>query len=122
MALHKNKTNTIINHQEITLSQPNNQLAETLINSSIEKPLEWHITNLQANHINLNKNKVKYLLYKNRNELFPKDKDFLNDIINNTINLEENGNKNIPFCYVNNTYLEKIKNNKYKTQKFIIFN
>lgn len=93
VALHKNKTNTIINHQEITLCQPNNQIAEILINSSIEKPLEWHITNLQANHINLNKNKVKYLLYKNRNELFPKDKDFLNDIINN----------------------------KYKTQKFIIF-
>ena len=59
MALHKNKTNTIINHQKITLSQPNNQLAKTLINSSIEKPLEWHITNLQANHIHLNKNKVK---------------------------------------------------------------
>ncbi len=67
MALHKNKANTIINHQKITLSQPNNQIAETLINSSIEKTLKWHITNLKANHINLNKNKVKYLLYKNRN-------------------------------------------------------
>ena len=30
-------------------------------------------------------------------------------------------NKKITFCYVNHTYLEKIKNNKYKTQKFIIF-
>ncbi len=46
MALHKNKTNIIIIHQEITLSQPNNQFAETLINSPIEKPLEWHIANL----------------------------------------------------------------------------
>jgi len=76
---------------------------------------------LQANHINVNKNKVKYLLYKKMNELFPKDKNFLYDITNNTINLKENGNKNIPFCYANNTYLEKIKNNKYNTQIFIIF-
>ncbi len=46
MALQKKKTNTIINHREITLSQQNNQIAETLINSTVEKPLEWHITNL----------------------------------------------------------------------------
>ena len=59
MAFHKNKINTIINHQKKILSQKNNQIAETLINPSIERPLEWHITYLQASHINLNKNKVK---------------------------------------------------------------
>ena len=58
MALHKNKANTIINHQEIKLSQPIKQIAETLINSSIEKPFEWYITNLKGNHINLIKIKL----------------------------------------------------------------
>ena len=56
MNIHKNTKTGIVNIKDVTLSQSINQLVETLIISSIDKPLEWHITNLEANHITLTKN------------------------------------------------------------------
>ena len=120
MNIHKNIKTDIINTNEVTLSQTNNNIAETLIISSIDKPLEWHITNLEANHIELTKNQIKYLLYKNRNELFPNDKEFIYDITDITINLDEDNTNKLQFCWENSNYYDKF-NKIYKLQHFIIF-
>ena len=77
MNIHKSTKNSIVNIKDVVLSQSINQLDETLIISSIDKPLEWHIANLEANYITLTKSKIKYLLYKNRNEFYPNDKEFI---------------------------------------------
>ena len=49
------KINKLENIKDIIISDSQKEIAEKLINNSIEKPLEWHMTNLQNNNLSLKK-------------------------------------------------------------------
>ena len=92
-----------------------------LIINSLEKPLSFHIMNLKSNDIILKKNHIKYLLQKFRENNFPSDSKFLNDISQIMVTLDESNNNltNIQICYSYNNIIN-IKN-KNRLEKFIIF-
>ena len=59
-------------------------------------------------------------MYKNRNELFPNDKEFIYDITDIKISLDEDNHNKLQFCWENSSFYDKI-NNIYKMQHFLIF-
>ena len=88
------------NSNIININKSNKDLGSQLIKGSLNKPLEWHITNIQNNNINLAKNQIKFLLYKYRNESYPNDIEFNFMAIDTKITLDENdiNSKDLPFC------------------------
>ena len=54
----------------------------------MNKPLSFHLENLKNNDIKLNKTQIKYLLQKIRENNFPKDEDYLNNISKIRITLD----------------------------------
>ena len=61
---HKNIKAVKENSNIFNVIKSNKDLCSELIEGSINKPLEWHITNIQNNNINFTKNQMKFLLYK----------------------------------------------------------
>ena len=122
MEVHKTIITKNEKKENITVSNNKIDLAKSLIKSSVNKPLQWHLTNLKNNDFNVIKNQVKYFLYKYRNYKYPLDNDYLVNIINTKIYFDQNeeNNADIPFCYADCNYLYKEKNKIYK-EKFIIF-
>lgn len=118
--VHKIILYKIESKDNITIEKNNYDLAKNLIKSSLNKPLQWHITNLKNNEFNLSKNQIKYLLYKYRNEQYPKDSDFLVNVINTNISFDKNEDNATPFCYSDYKYIYKDKKKLY-IEKFIIF-
>jgi len=55
--MHKLNKDILVNKDNITIAKSNKELGVNLIKSSINKLLEWHITNLKNNNISLKKKK-----------------------------------------------------------------
>ena len=64
----------------------------SLIYANIQKPLSIHKNNLKANNISLSNNQIKWLLQKIREEKFPSDAHFLEDISNKKITFDKEPN------------------------------
>ena len=65
-------------------------LAVLLIKNNIDKKPQYHINKLRENNIFWKKNKIIRLVYSLQEETYPVDKNYMNQIQNKTINLEEN--------------------------------
>ena len=91
-----------------------------MILQNLNKPLTFHLNNLRNNNIVLKNNIIKNLLQKLREETYPIDNEYLNNIINETIDLDINNpelNK-LPFCLSVNSYINPYKNSR--VEKIII--
>lgn len=53
--IHKVNTDILENKDNILITKSNKELGVNVIKSSINKPLEWHITNIKNNNISLKK-------------------------------------------------------------------
>ena len=77
----------------------NKEFINSLIYSNSQKPLSFHKNNLKANNIFLSNNQIKWLLQKIRDEKFPSDALFLEDISNIKITFDKEPNlQDINFC------------------------
>ena len=78
----------------------NKEFINSLIYSNSQNPLSFHKNNLKANNIFLSNNQIKWLLQKIRDEKFPSDALFLEDISNIKITFDKEPNlQDINFCY-----------------------
>ena len=118
--MHKSIITKNESKDDISIEKGNFDIAKNLIKPALNKPLQWHITNLKNNDFILTNNQIKYLLYKYRNEKYPKDNDFLANVINTTISFDKTEDINKPFCYADYNYIYNYKNKIYR-EKFIIF-
>ena len=68
---------------------------------------------MKENNKPFNKNKIKYYLQKFREESFPEDKNYLDNIENKKITYDQNNDqfKDLPFCYLNSKFFNPEKNN-----------
>ena len=98
------------------------ELAKQFINQSLEKPLNWHLSNLKENGIILSKFQVKNILQKLREYKYPKDNEFLTDISKITISLSKSDKnlESLPFCFTDQKIINIYKN-KVREERFIIF-
>ena len=97
-----------------------NKIAKQLIINNIDKPLQFHLDNLKNNKINWKKAKVRNLLYKIREEAFPKDEIFLSNINFIKINLSDNPEIDEEnFCISKGEFINFNKNNK--LERYIMF-
>ena len=110
-----------INNNMILTSNEINDLGCKLIKQHIDKPLSFHLDNLKKNNIPFSKNKIKYYLQKYREESFPEDKYYLDNIELIKITYDNNKDefKDLPFCYVNSKFLNPEKKNR--REMIIIF-
>ena len=95
----------------ILTSNEINDLGCKLIKQHIDKPLSFHLDNLKKNNIPFSKNKIKYYLQKYKEESFPEDKYYLDNIELIKITYDNNKDefKELPFCYVNSKFLNPEK-------------
>ena len=78
------------------------------------------MNNFQNNNINWKKGKIRKLLYSIRDEKYPKDINYLNDISKITIKLSDNLEiPNESFCISKGEFINFKKNKK--LEKYIIF-
>ena len=116
----KKDNSSIINAEMDTLGNIKN-LATALIKQNINKKLSFHINMLNQAKIPLTKKQTKYLLQKLREEHQPSDDEYLKELGNIKIDLEDNiaELKNLPFFFGQ----EKIVNfsNNNKIEEFLIF-
>ena len=98
------------------------ELAKQFINQSLEKPLNWHLSNLKENGILLSKFQVKNILQKLREYKYPKDNEFLTDISKITISLSKSDKnlESLPFCFTDQKIINIYKN-KVREERFVIF-
>ena len=84
------------------------------------KPLGFHTSKLTDMNIHLNDDKINRLIYKARNSLYPKDDDYIYNIINIKISFDDNipESQNIPFCQSNNKFFNPYKN---RIEAYILF-
>ena len=73
---------------------------KNIIKSNPLKPLSFHQIKLHEQNIYLKDDKVKRLIFNIRDTLYPKDDEYLDNIINITITFDEKvpDSKNLPFC------------------------
>ena len=83
------KIETVENNKIMTEKEEYN-LAILLIKNNIDKKPQYHINKLRENNIFWKRNKIIRLVYTLQEEIFPVDKNFMNQIQNQTINLEGN--------------------------------
>lgn len=77
-----------------------------LILNNMNQPLQFHLDNLKNNNIKWKKTKVRNLLYKIREEKYPKDEIFLNSINLIKIRLTDNSeNDEENFCISNGEFI-----------------
>lgn len=83
--------------------------------------MSYHIDNLKKNNVGFSLNKIKYYLQKFREEMYPRDDDFLNAINLIKITFDHNTDelKDLLFCYLNESYINPLKNNR--TEKIVLF-
>ena len=98
--IHKSYNNISINIEKVLNENQALVLAEKLIRTNINEPLNFHIENLHNNKINFHKSKIRKILYSIREEKYPKDQDFLNDIENITIELSNENKGKQNFCII----------------------
>ena len=96
------------------------KLANDLIKANIKEPLDFHISNFERNKIKWKKSKIRKLFYSIREEKFPKDESFINDIVSITINMRENDeNFKSNFCLAKGEFINI--NKKKKLERYILF-
>ena len=73
---------------------------KNIIKSNDLKPLSFLQIKLHEQNIYLKDDKVKRLIFNIRDTLYPKDDEYLDNIINITITFDEKvpDSKNLPFC------------------------
>ena len=106
--------------EEVNAIKKQKDLAFALIEKNIQKPYSFHVNNFKKNNLNFTGNQIKYLLQKIREETYPSNIKFLNDISKITISFgDEVEVKDLPMCY---KYVNMIDiKNKNKLEKYIIF-
>lgn len=96
------------------------KIALSLIKFNINQGLSFHLTNFKTNNINWRKGKIRALLYKLREEFFPKEEEFLRDIGNIKIKLSDSNEiGEEPFCLAKGEFINYNKKNI--VEKYIIF-
>ena len=68
------------NMQDIKTKKDNLDLAYSLIKNSLDQPLLFHIRNLTSNHIKISRIKIKNILQELREDSYPKDDVFLDNL------------------------------------------
>ena len=94
--------------------------AKQLIIDNLNKPLSFHINNLNNNNnnnINYSENQIKYLLSKIRDETFLTDNEFIKNPFK-LFSKISNEKEEIPFCFCNNYIYDFIK---LKIENYMIF-
>lgn len=118
-----NNSNEIVNLENeeniIRTEKENNSLAEKLIKTNINEPLDFHLQNFKLNKINWKKNKIKNLLYTIKESIYPKEEIFSLNIDKITIKLSSDKNTEQNFCLFKGEFINYKKNKK--LEKFIIF-
>ena len=91
-----NNSNEIVNLENTdTIARTENEnisLAEKLIKTNLNEPLDFHIQNFRLNKINWKKDKIKNFLYTIRESTYPKEEIFLMNINKITIKLSSDKN------------------------------
>ena len=77
---HIEKLNNKEEKDNIRTVEEEQKFANSLITPNINQPLEFHLTKFKNNKILWKKNKIRNLIYNTREELFPKEEEFLNNI------------------------------------------
>ena len=108
-----------INIEEVTTDYL--EKGKSLILSAIDKPLNWHINNLNEYNILLTPEQIKDILYREYDKKYVNESECLSDISKVTFNLDEENPllKNLPFCFELKKIINVNKNNR--QEKFIIF-
>ena len=120
---HKCNNFNIINSQKIEECSTEEQIntkAYNIIAINPLKPLIFHKTKLLEMNIYLKDDKIKRLIYKARNSLFPRDDEYICNLSNITITFDDNipESQNIPFCQCINKFFNIIKN---RIEEYVIF-
>ena len=107
------------NIDNIKTEKDKNELADKLIKFNLDEPLLFHVKNLANNNINLSRIKIKNKLQLFREEVYPKDDEYLDNIDSIKINLGDDEDlQNLNFChYKIQFYNPKIK----KIDRLVIF-
>ena len=98
------------NIQDIRTKKDNLDLAYSLIKYSLDQPLLFHIRNLTSNHIKISRIKINNKLQELREDSYPKDDEFLDNIKSIKVELGISDElQNFNFCPVKiNLILKKI--------------
>ena len=120
---HKWVNNNIINSEKIEECSTDDQIynkAYNIIAINPLKPLTFHKNKLQDMKINLKDDKINRLIYKARNSLYPRDDEYLSNLINITITFDDNtpDSQNIPYCQGINKFFYPNKN---RIEEYVIF-
>ena len=112
---------TEVNVNSVLTNNEVNELGKKLIKQHLEKPLSFHIDNLHKNKIPFKRFKIKNLLKIFREETFPEDANYLDNLEFIKITYDPNNDefKDMPFCFVNKKFLNPKKN--YRQENIIIF-
>ena len=94
---------------------------KSLILAALDKPLSWHINNLNEYNILLTPEQIKDILYREYDKKYVNESECLSNITKVTLNLDEENLllKNMPFCFAIKKIINPNKNNR--QEKFIIF-
>ena len=108
-----------INIEEVTTDYF--EKGKSLILASLDKPLSWHINNLNEFNILLTPEQIKDILYREYDKKYVNESECLSNITKVTLNLDEENLllKNMPFCFAIKKIINPNKNNR--QEKFIIF-
>ena len=112
---HSYHKNNNISMDQVFTDKQIEKLANDLKKANINEPLNFHISNFERNKINWKKIKIRKLFYSIREEKFPKDESFVNDIESININMRENDeNFKSNFClskgeFININKMKKIR-------------
>ena len=82
--------------------------------------MSYQKTKLNNVNIYLDDSKINHLINKVRNSIYPKNEEYLNNINNIRITFDEKviNSKNLPFCPINNKFVNISKNNR--VEEYII--
>ena len=94
--------------------------SQNIIKNNPLKPLSYHQIKLHDENIFLKDDKVKGLISNIRDTLYPKDDEYLDNIINTTITFDDKvpDSKNLPFCQGVNKFYNPQKK---RIEEYIIF-
>ena len=117
---HTCKQNIKIDNNNNKIKKIKNVMVKSLILSNLDKPLSFHVSNLNNNEIFYTKNQIKWILQILSEELYPSNEKFLANMRDITISFDNSANlQNLPFCYKFVNLINPTKKNS--VDKYIIF-
>ena len=106
-----NKEEKLKESKNVTSKDNLIEMTTNLIKLNIDKDLEFHINNLYKNKIFLTRKKIYTILNKIKQDSYPPDISFINNILNIKINLSLNSESiKYNFCLLNQNIMSKKKN------------